>query len=103
MIDDNRWNLRRRWQQVVHKASVNDLSIFIVHEPLKEGSAYALGYSAMYLPLDNHGIDHSPTVVDRCIFHKRDHARCRIDLDDGPMYATGVTCMLGAVKLRVLQ
>src|SRR5690349_4742271 len=98
MPDNYSWHLRRCWQQVVHKASVQDLSIVIKDQPLEEGSAYTLGHTAMHLPLDHHGIDHPPTIVYCHIFHKRDHARGRINLDNSSMHTTGKARVRGAVK-----
>src|SRR2546421_2466677 len=103
MSDSYSWHFCRCWQQVVHKAGIDDLSIFIIDYPLKEGTAYALSHTAMHLSLDNHGIDHSPTIVDCHVFYERDHSCDGIDFDNGSVHATGKARVRGAVKLGCLQ
>src|SRR5271157_292535 len=103
MVHRNRWNLGCCRNQIIHEASIGKLSIFIVYEPFKKSSTYALRHTTMYLPLDNHGINHTSTVMHSRIFDERDHARFWVNLDDGPVNATGKTSVWGTIKLACLQ
>src|SRR5712692_5121277 len=93
------WYLRRRWQQVIHKAGIDQLSIFIVHQPLIESSTDALRHPSMHLPFHDHRINYSATIVNRGVLQERDHACGRINLDNGSMHSTGKTCVERAVEL----
>src|SRR5260370_23065255 len=99
MIYRDRGNFRRRREQIIHKASVDELPLFIIDESLIKGSPYTLRHAAMHLPFDDHGINHAPAIVHSHVFDECHHARFRINLDDRSMGATGKTAMRRAVKL----
>src|ERR1700726_1523520 len=99
MIYNDWWNLCRRWQEIIHEAGIDKLSLFIINKPLKKGSANTLCHAAVYLPLDNNRIDYLATIMHRHIFYKRYHASFWIDFDDGPMNTTGKTCVGWTIKL----
>src|SRR5260370_26690555 len=98
MIYRDRGNFRRRWEQIIHKASVDELPLFIIDESLIKGSPYTLRHAAMHLPFDDRGINHAPAIVHSHVFDECHHARFRINLDDRSMAATGKTAMRRAVK-----
>src|SRR5690348_3570312 len=103
MIYLDRWNLGCCRKQIIHKTGVNKLPFFVINEPFKKSSADTLGHTTMHLPLDNSGINHTPTVMHSRVFDERDHARFRVNLDDGPVDATGKTSVRGTIKLARLQ
>src|SRR5260370_33104522 len=91
MIYRDRGNFRRRWEQIIHKASVDELPLFIIDESLIKGSPYTLRHAARHLPFDDRGINHAPAIVHSHVFDEFHHARFRINLDDRSMGATGNT------------
>src|SRR5258707_15143596 len=91
-------NLRSRREQVIHKASVEKLTFFIVHEPLIIGPPNSLRHATMYLPLDNRGINHVSAIMHSRIFKESHHARLWINLDDGSVDPAGKTAMRRAIK-----
>src|SRR6266704_3018100 len=102
MIHDNRWNLGGCRNQIIHKAGIDKLPLFIVYEPFKKCSSNALRYTTMYLSLDDHRINHAPAVMHRRIFDECDHARFRVNLDDSSVDTAGKTCVWWAIKLAGL-
>src|SRR5579885_957290 len=103
MTDDDRGNLRRRRQEIVHEAGVDDLTLFVVDQSLVECASNTLRDAAMHLPLNHHRIDNAPTVMYRRVLEERDHAGLRVNLDNGPMHAAGEAGMWRAVKLGGLK
>src|SRR5579875_3597180 len=103
MIDGDSRYLSRCGEQVVHKAGVDDLALFVVDQALEEGSAYALRYTTMHLALDHHVIDNAPAVMHCCVLDERDHACLRVNLDNCPMHAAGKAGMWWTVKLGCLK
>src|SRR2546425_7336641 len=103
MIYNNRRNFGRSREQIVHEASINKLSFFIVHEPFEKGSPNPLCHTTMYLPLNNHRINHTPAVMYCGIFNEGNHARFWVNLNDGPMYTTGKTSVWWTIKLSGFQ
>src|SRR5260370_9348628 len=76
-------NLPSSREQVIHKASVEKLTFFIVHEPLIIGPPNSLCHATMHLPLDNRGINHVSAIMHNRIFKTSHHARLWINLVDG--------------------
>src|SRR5260370_7883179 len=99
MIYRDRGNFRRRREQIIHKASVDELPLFIIDESLIKGSPYTLRHTTMHLPFDDRGINHAPAIVHSHVFDECYHARFRINLDDRSMAATGKTPTRRAPKL----
>src|SRR5258707_1809717 len=91
-------NLRSSREQVIHKASVEKLTFFIVHEPLIIGPPNSLCHATMHLPLDNRGINHVSAIMHSRIFKESHHARLWINLDDGSVDPAGKTAMRRAIK-----
>src|SRR5438067_12180921 len=70
MIDRDRRYLSCSREQVVHETGVDELSLFIIHQPLKKGAANALRHPTMHLALNDCGVDDPSAVVHCRIFDK---------------------------------
>src|SRR6266516_1497816 len=99
----DRGNLRCCREQIIHEAGVNELRLFVIHQSFKKGSSDTLCYATMHLPLNNRGINHTPTIMYCRILAERNHTCFWIDLDDCSMNAAGKTSMWGTIKLGGLQ
>src|SRR5258708_20199128 len=99
MIYRDRGNFRRRREQIIHKASVDELPLFIIDESLIKGSPYTLRHTTMHLPFDDRGINHAPAIVHSHVFDECHHARFRINLADPSMAAPAKTSMPRPTKL----
>src|SRR6266446_7398730 len=85
MLNLDRRDLHRRWNQVVHERQCQELGVLIVDGVLVQHAANALSRSAAHLPFDHSRIDHRAAVLDDEIARNVYLARLRIDLDPAAM------------------
>src|SRR6266568_2581749 len=103
MIDRYRRYLSCSREQIVHETGVDELSLFIIYQPLIKGAANALRYTAMHLALNNSRVDDPPAVVHCRIFDKCYIPCSGIDFDNCAVNATREAAMRRTVKAACLQ
>ena len=82
MMDFDLWDFRHRRHEVVGKRAGQYVAAVVVNHLFVERVGDALGDAAMDLPVDNHGIDQTPGILDDHEPFDRDLAGSDIDLDN---------------------
>src|SRR5579883_767492 len=103
MVNQDGRDLCCRWQEVVHKAGVQKLSLCIIHQTFKKRAPDPLSNPAVNLALDNRWVDDASAVMHRCVFEESNHTGRRIDLDNGPVNATGEAAVRWAIEFAGFQ
>src|SRR5258708_433174 len=80
MVNLDGRNLNRRRDQVVHEGSGQELPVLVIDGMLVQNTTNALRRSSAYLPFNDGGVNHRPTVLHDEVARNIHLARLRVNL-----------------------
>src|SRR5215471_17707986 len=89
MTEDERRQIARGGDGVVHETAREELAGVVVDEPLAERLAHALSDSAVHLSLHDEGIDHGAAVLHHDVALHADPTGGGVYLDRGHVHRAG--------------
>ena len=88
-----------RWEQVIHEARREGLSVAVVNKFFQKRAAYSLGESAGHLALDDHRVDLTSDILGDEVIEDFDGPGLAVHLDGSHVYAVWKRALIGREEI----